>query len=55
MAFEAIAAPFYVAPADRYGRRPVILFCISLWGVSAVVFGFMRSLFGIIVMRSTCE
>lgn len=53
MVFEAIAAPFYVAPADRYGRRPIILCCIGLWGVSAVAFGSMKTVFGIIAMRST--
>ena len=55
MLFEALAAPFYVGPADRYGRRPVLLLCIGLWGLSAVAFGFMTTLIGIIVTRAACE
>lgn len=55
MATEALTAPFFGPLADRYGRRPVFLTCVCLWGCGAVAFGLMTSLGSLIATRAFCE
>ena len=52
MATEAITAPFFGPLADRFGRRPVFLTCVFLWGVGAIAFGCMTSLWSVIATRA---
>ncbi|WWC85817.1 uncharacterized protein L201_000684 [Kwoniella dendrophila CBS 6074] len=51
MATEAMSAPFYGPLADRYGRRPVIISLMSMWGVFGVAFGFCKNVWSAIILR----
>ncbi|RSH81462.1 hypothetical protein EHS25_006819 [Saitozyma podzolica] len=53
MVCEAFTAPLYAPLADRLGRRPVLLVCLLFWGVFAVCFGLVQSVWATIVMRGT--
>jgi MFS family permease len=55
MVCEAFTAPLYAPLADRLGRRPVLLVCLLFWGVFAVCFGLVQSVWATIVMRGTRE
>ena len=55
MVTEAIIAPMYAPLADRVGRRPVMLTLTALWGVFAVGFGLVQSVWAAIVMRGCRE
>jgi MFS family permease len=52
MVTEAITAPFFGPLADRYGRRPVFLTCVCLWGMGAIAFGLMTRLWSVIATRA---
>ncbi|OCF59654.1 hypothetical protein L486_02326 [Kwoniella mangroviensis CBS 10435] len=51
MGTEAISAPFYGPLADKYGRRPVLISLMSMWGVFGVAFGFCKSVWSTIILR----
>ncbi|KAI9635727.1 major facilitator superfamily domain-containing protein [Dioszegia hungarica] len=51
MISEAISAPLFAPLADSYGRRPVFLICVFLWGAGAVSFGFVGSVMAAVVCR----
>ncbi|GFZ52020.1 hypothetical protein JCM24511_09792 [Saitozyma sp. JCM 24511] len=53
MVCEALTAPLYAPLADRLGRRPVLLVCLLFWGLFAVCFGLVQSVWATIVMRGT--
>jgi MFS family permease len=53
MVCEAFTAPLYAPLADRLGRRPVLLVCLLFWGLFAVCFGVVQSVWATIVMRGT--
>lgn len=55
MISEAISAPLFAPLADSYGRRPVFLICVFLWGAGAVSFGFVGSVMAAVVCRGFCE
>jgi MFS family permease len=55
MITEAMTAPLYAPLADRYGRRPVFMTCVFLWGVGAISFGFVGTVIGTVVGRGFCK
>lgn len=55
MVAEALTAPFFGPLADRYGRRPVFLACVGLWGLGAIAFGLVRSVWTVILTRAFRE
>lgn len=55
MVTEALAAPFYAPIADRIGRRPVFIPLVFLWGVFAIAFGFVRTPWGVVMLRACRE
>lgn len=50
--FIALCAPFAGIFADRYGRRPVALLAVVLYGLSGLSGVFVDSLFGMLVGRA---
>ncbi|KAK8845553.1 hypothetical protein IAR55_006268 [Kwoniella newhampshirensis] len=52
MVTESIMAPFYAPLADRFGRRPVLIILILLWGVFGVAFGFSKTVWTVIMLRA---
>ncbi len=50
--FIALSAPFMGMLMDRYGRKPVLLISVALYGVSGSSGFFMDSLYGIILGRA---
>jgi MFS family permease len=55
MITEACSAPLFAPLADRYGRRPVFLSCVFLWGVGAIAFGLVKSVLAAVAMRGFCK
>lgn len=52
MVTEALAAPLYAPLADRFGRRPVFIPLVFMWGVFALAFGFASSPWGVVFYRA---
>ncbi|WWD22504.1 hypothetical protein CI109_106997 [Kwoniella shandongensis] len=52
MVTESIAAPLYAPIADRFGRRPVLIALEMMWGVFGIAFGFSKTVWMVIVIRS---
>ena len=55
MVTEAITAPIYAVLGDRFGRRPVILILLFLWGIAAIGFGLVQTVLATVVMRGCRE
>lgn len=55
MVTEALVAPLYAPLADRLGRRPVVLVLTMFWGIFAVGFGLVQTVWGAIIMRGCRE
>lgn len=52
MVTEAISAPIYAPLADRYGRRPVFILLVFLWGVFALAFGYASGPWEVVLFRA---
>lgn len=51
--FGMAAGSLFIAPwADRFGRRPVILFCLSMSGISMLLAGFSQSPLQLGILRT---
>lgn len=49
-----MTAPLFAPLADKYGRRPVFLTCVFMWGVGAVSYGLVSTVLGAVVGRGFC-
>ncbi len=49
---ESITAPMYAPLSDRIGRRPIIIVLTFLFGVFAVGFGLVQSVWAAVVVRA---
>jgi DHA1 family tetracycline resistance protein-like MFS transporter len=48
---QFFAAPVLGAVSDRYGRRPVLLICLTILGLSSLATVFVQSLAGLVLIR----
>lgn len=55
MVTEALAAPFYAPLADKFGRRPVFIPLVFLWGIFSFAFGFVGTPWGVVFLRACRE
>lgn len=55
MLTEAMAAPFWAAVADRYGRRPTMVWSFIVSVVPACLVGFSSKPWQVVVLRGICE
>lgn len=55
MVTEAFSAPLYAPLADRVGRRPVILVLIVIWGILAMGFGLVKTVWAAVLLRGGCR
>lgn len=51
MAAEGITAPMYAPLSDKIGRRPIIITLLFFWGIFAIGFGLVGSVWAAVIMR----